>query len=326
MDDLDVLFLIVSADVVGLEETAFLLYHIDSLGVILYIKPVADVLAVAVYRQFLAVQGIVDDKRDQLLRKLIGAVVVAAVGDIGREMVGIHISLHQHVRRSLTCGVGAVGRIGSGLVEIAAVLGEGTVHLIGGNVKEFLTLLEGAIRQLPGILCSVQHVQCSENICLNKNIRILDAAVHMALSCEMNNAVYIVLLEDLDHLLSVTDISFDKGIILFIFDILQILQIARVGQAVHVDDADSVAVFLEHIMNIVRPDKAGATGNQISFHFFPPVFSAFVQTFGLLYQISIWTASPHGLFFRFYSFFHLWFTVFSKYGKLGISMSRRKSK
>lgn len=85
VDDLDVLFLIVSADVVGLEETAFLLYHIDSLGVILYIKPVADILAVAVYRQFLAVQGIVDDKRDQLLRKLIRAVVVAAVGDIGRE-------------------------------------------------------------------------------------------------------------------------------------------------------------------------------------------------------------------------------------------------
>ena len=190
-----------------------------------------------------------------------------------------------------------MGRIGSGLIEIAAVLGEGTVHLIGGNMKEFLALLESAIRQLPGVLCSVQHVQCSENVCLNKNVRILDAAVHMALSCEMNNAVYIVLLEDLDHLLSVADIGFDKGIILFIFDILQILQIARVGQAVHVDNADGVAIFLEHIMDIVRPDKAGATGNQISFHFFPPVFSAFVQTFGLLYQISVRTASPHGAVF-----------------------------
>ena len=51
MDDLDVLFLIVSADVVGLEQTALFLYHINALGMVFHIQPVTDILAVAVYRK-----------------------------------------------------------------------------------------------------------------------------------------------------------------------------------------------------------------------------------------------------------------------------------
>ena len=72
--------------------------------------------------------------------------------------------------------------------------------------------------------------QRSQNVGLHKNIRILDAAVYMAFRCEMNHTVDIVLLKDLDHLLSVTDICFDKGVVLFLLDILQILQITCIGQ------------------------------------------------------------------------------------------------
>ena len=86
MDDLDILFLIVSADVVSLDQTTLLLYHINALGMIFHIQPVTDILAVAVYRKLLALQRIVDDQRDQLLRELIRSVVVAAVCDIGREI------------------------------------------------------------------------------------------------------------------------------------------------------------------------------------------------------------------------------------------------
>ena len=49
LDDLDVLLLVMSADIVGLKESSLLLNHIDCLGMILDIEPVTDVLAVAVY-------------------------------------------------------------------------------------------------------------------------------------------------------------------------------------------------------------------------------------------------------------------------------------
>ena len=49
-------------------------------GVVLDVEPVADVVAVAVDRQGLALQGVEDHQRDQLLGELVGAVVVRAVG------------------------------------------------------------------------------------------------------------------------------------------------------------------------------------------------------------------------------------------------------
>ena len=59
-----------SADVICLEQTSLLLYHVDSLGMIHNIEPVADILAVTIYRKLLALERIVDDQRDQFLREL----------------------------------------------------------------------------------------------------------------------------------------------------------------------------------------------------------------------------------------------------------------
>ena len=98
MDDLDILFLIVSTDVICLEQTSLFLYHVDSLGMIHNIEPVADILAVTVYRKLLTLECIVDDQRDQFLRKLVRSVVVTAVCDICREFVGIHVGFYQHIR------------------------------------------------------------------------------------------------------------------------------------------------------------------------------------------------------------------------------------
>ena len=99
--DLDILALVVSSDIIGLEELSLLLDHVDALAVILDIKPVTDVLAVAVDRKILAMQCIVDHQRDELLRELIRAVVIAAVRDIGRELIGVHEGLDHKIRRSL---------------------------------------------------------------------------------------------------------------------------------------------------------------------------------------------------------------------------------
>ena len=156
MDDLDVLLLVVSADIVSLEQSSLLLYHVDGLRMILYIQPVADIFAVSVYRKLLAVKGIVDDQRDQLLGELERAVIVGAVGDIGREMIGIHVCLHQHVRACLTCGVRTVGIVRRGLIEESIVIiGKRSVDLIRRYMQELFALLEAAVRKLPGYLGTV---------------------------------------------------------------------------------------------------------------------------------------------------------------------------
>lgn len=68
------------ANVIGLAHTPFF-DHLDQRpGMVFHIQPVADLLAIAVHRQGLAIQGIQDHVRDELLRKLIRPVIVRAVG------------------------------------------------------------------------------------------------------------------------------------------------------------------------------------------------------------------------------------------------------
>ena len=90
----------------------------------------------------------------------------------------------------------------------------------------------------------------------------------MALSCEMYDAVDIIFLKDLVDCFRITDISFYKCIIGAILDILKILEIARICQLVDIDNTDLIAVFFEHIMNIIRADETGAACDDICSHIF----------------------------------------------------------
>ena len=261
VNNLDILLFIMTADIVGLKQSSLLLHHINGLGMILHIQPVTHIFTVPIHRQLLALQRIVDDQRNQLFRELVRAVVIGAVSDIGREMVGIHVGLYQHVRTGLTCGVRAVGIIGCGLIEKGIfIIRQRTVHLIRGHMQELFTLLESAVRQLPGLLGTVQHHRRPQHIGLDKDLGIADTAVHMALGSKMHDSVDIILRKDLANRFLVTDIGLYKGIVLPVLHIFQVLQIARIGQGIHVDDAYLIVILFKHVMNVVRADESGASG------------------------------------------------------------------
>ena len=122
MNDLDVLLLIMSADIVGLKESALFLYHVNSLGMILYIEPVPDILSISINRKILAMQSIVNDQRDQLLRELVRSVIVGAVCNICRELISIHIGFYQKIRRSLACRIGAMRIIRCCFIEKGLII------------------------------------------------------------------------------------------------------------------------------------------------------------------------------------------------------------
>ena len=97
----DVLPLVEASDVVGLGRPPRVEYQVDGAGVVLDVEPVAHVLALAVDRQRPAVAYVVDEQRYELLRKLVGSVVVGAVGDDGWHAVGVVEGAHEVVRRRL---------------------------------------------------------------------------------------------------------------------------------------------------------------------------------------------------------------------------------
>jgi len=68
------------------------------------------------------------------------------------------------------------------------------------------------------------------------------------------------------HQSGVTDIAVNEAVVGGSGDILEIVEIARIGQFVDVDDLHLAAVFGEEVMNEVAADKTGAAGDEITFH------------------------------------------------------------
>ena len=106
LDDVDVLPFVESSDVVGFSNGALVEDEVDGTGMVFHIKPVAYVLAFAIYRQRFAMADVIDEERNELLRELVWAVVVGAVGHDGGHAVGVVECAHEVVAAGFGCGVG----------------------------------------------------------------------------------------------------------------------------------------------------------------------------------------------------------------------------
>lgn len=70
-DHINILPLVMAADIVGFSALTFGRHFIQGAGVIFDVKPVADLLPVAVYRQRFAGQRIENSQRDQFFREVV---------------------------------------------------------------------------------------------------------------------------------------------------------------------------------------------------------------------------------------------------------------
>ena len=104
-----------SADVVRAAGLAPMNDEVESAAVIFNVEPVADVGALAVNRQFLTGESIEDHQRYQLLRKLIGTVIIGAVGEGDRKTKCAMPGANQMIGGGLGGGVGAGRVVGCGL-------------------------------------------------------------------------------------------------------------------------------------------------------------------------------------------------------------------
>src|SRR6266403_2721327 len=126
---------VMAADVVGFAVGATREDLPEGLGVVADVKPVANVHAVPVNRDWFAGEAALNDDRDELFGKLIGAVVVGAVGEDDRQAIGVVVSAHEHVAGGVAGGIGRVGRVGGGFGKEAGRT-EGAIDFVGGDVVE----------------------------------------------------------------------------------------------------------------------------------------------------------------------------------------------
>ena len=103
MDDVDVLPFVEAADVIGLGNLAFVEDEVNGTGVVFNEQPVAHILSLAIYRQWLAMADVIDEEWNQFFRKLVRTIVVRAVGHDDRHSVGVVIGTHEVVARCFGC-------------------------------------------------------------------------------------------------------------------------------------------------------------------------------------------------------------------------------
>ena len=199
LNDIDILHLIVSADIVHLAHAALVDHKVDGTAMVLNIEPVSHILALAVYRERLVIQRIRDHKRDKLLRKMIRTVIIRAAADRYRQPVSPVVSQHQKVSPRLRRAVRtrSMDRRLLGKEKIRPVKRQIAVHLIGRHLMiPCDTVFPAGIHQ---------H-RSTEDIRIEEHLGVLDRAVNMALSRKIDHYIGLLLLEKLIYRLAVGDI------------------------------------------------------------------------------------------------------------------------
>ena len=278
LDEVDVLPLVETADVVCVGDLSLMEDEVDGARVVFHKQPVADILALSVDGQRLSVADVVDEEGYQLLWELVGTVVVRAVGDDRRHSVCVVVCAHEVVAACLGGGVGGVGIVFGGLKEelrsvghvvLARCLGgegcrntfwmgqlKGSVDLVGGYVVEALSLV--LLRQgLPVFLCGLEEGEGAHDVCAGEREGILDGAVHVAFCGEVDYAVDLILPDDASHLVEVGYVGLDEGIVASVLDVTEVGEVAGIGQLVEVYDT-VVGIFVYEEADYMGADESGA--------------------------------------------------------------------
>lgn len=232
---------------------------------------------------------VIDEQRNQLLRKLVGAIVVRAVRHNRRHAVGVVISPHEMVAAGLRGTVGRVGVILRGLQEEILAIGsmvfrarsrggertfhalrvcqfQGAIHLIRRDMIETLALI--SLRQtLPIQLGSLQQRERAHHIRLGKRERILDTPIHMTFSRQVDDAVNLLILHQLVERIEVADVHLHKLIVRFVLHILQVGEVARISQLVQIDDFVLGILVHEKANHVAANEARTASDDNVSLEF-----------------------------------------------------------
>ena len=112
LQKVDISFFTPPSDVVVLSPFAHFQDLPNRLCVVIDIEPVSDIDPFAIDRQGLFFDTTVDHARDKFFFILMGAIVVAAMGEGDRETVGFGIGPDKMVRRRFRCRIGRIRAIG----------------------------------------------------------------------------------------------------------------------------------------------------------------------------------------------------------------------
>ena len=164
-----------------------------------------------------------NDERDELLWKVVRAVVVGAVRCEDREPVGVVVGPNEVVRGGLAGRVGTIRLVLLALCECRIGRGERSVDLVGGDVEEPEGLLGRIIEAGPVRASGLEQVKGADDIGLDEFGRAMDGAIHMGLRSKVHHGTRPMLGEGLGHEFRISDIATNEGMACIPLDGVKIL-------------------------------------------------------------------------------------------------------
>jgi len=237
------------SDVVDLAGAPRVQDKVQSPAVVLHVQPVADGEPIAVDGQRLPSEGLDDERRDELLRVLVGPVVVRAAGHDHPQPEGVVVGPDQKVGPGLARRVGAV-RPERTLLGEGAPWAEGAVDLVRGDLDE---------PRHPGRPGRLKEHLGPQNVRADEDLRSGDAAVHVGLGREVHDGIHAG--GQPAHQSPVGDVAPDELVPLVTGDFGETIGVARVGQLVEVHHPVR-RMAPQEVAHEVRADEPGATGHQ----------------------------------------------------------------
>ena len=203
---------------------------------------------------------------NQFFRKMIGAVVVGAVGDQYRQAVGSMPRPYQMI------GTGLAGEVrdeGIGGIFTKQVFGalEVAIHFVSGNMVETKTCLP--IQRLVGEIASAcfQQLVGAHDVGLHEGFRSIYGAIHMAFGGEVHDDIWFMGGKGVVQRHGIADIDLAETVVWIVVGFRQGSEIASVGELVHVDDLN--VRIKQCLSNHTATDESSAACDQY-FHALGP--------------------------------------------------------
>ena len=156
------------------------------------------------------------------------------------------------------------------LFREVALVTQRAVDLVGADL---VVAYAGAPRRIAGLVPSrhpsatgsIQQVLRAQDVGQKEELRVLDAAIYVALSSEVDHVVELVTAEEVVHKSAVADVAADEDAA-FVVDVPgDGAEVARIGQGIENDYADML-VYPQDVLNIIGADESGGAGHEISLH------------------------------------------------------------
>ncbi len=149
---------------------------------------------------------------------------------------------------------GRVWRIGAQrrLLGKHALGTERAVNFIGRDLEEPLDLLVAS--------CFEQR-QRADDIGVDEDLGPRNGSIHVTLGGEIDDGLDLMLVDQSLHQGSVADVSVDEDVVLVLDELGEVLEVARVGQLVEIDQ-QAVRMLREDHLHEVASDETRPTGNQ----------------------------------------------------------------